>query len=151
MNVADVMETEPVTVQPHTPVEDVIRLMRDHEQHGIPVVNDSGRCVGFITESDLVIADEERDLHLPHVISLFGGVVFLESLGHFEERLRKAAAAKARDLMSEDPVSIEATADVRAAARLIADSGYDRLPVLDDGKLVGVVTRADVLQALSRE
>ena len=151
MRVADVMDPEPVTVQPHTPVEDVIRLMRDHEQNGLPVVNDSGRCVGIVTEADLVLSGEEADLHLPHYVQLFGGLIFLESLSHFEERLRKAAASKARDLMTEDPVTIEASADVRDAARLIADRGHNRLPVTEDGRLVGVVTRADVLGALTRE
>ena len=151
MRVADVMDAEPPTVQPHTPVEDVIRLMRQSEQTGLPVVNDSGRCVGIITEADLVMAGEQADLHLPHYLELFGGFIFLESLGHFEDRLRKAAASKARDLMTEDPVTIDAGADVREAGRLIADSGHDRIPVVEDGRLVGVVTRADVLQALTRE
>ena len=151
MRVADVMDPEPVTVQPHTPVEDVIRLMRDHEQNGLPVVNDSGRVVGIVTEADLVLSGEEADLHLPHYVQLFGGLIFLESLSHFEERLRKAAASKARDLMSADPVTIEASADVREAARLIADKGHNRLPVTEDGRLVGMVTRADVLGALTRD
>ncbi len=47
--------------------------MREHELPGLPVVNDGGRCVGIVTEADLVIADEEGDLHLPHYIELFGG------------------------------------------------------------------------------
>src|SRR5688572_1394015 len=151
MRVSEIMDAELVTVQPHTPVEDVIRLMRDHEQNGLPVVNDSGRCVGIITEEDLVMAGEQADLHLPHYVEMFGGFIFLESLGHFEERLRKAAASKARDLMTDDPVTIEASADVREAARVIADKGHNRLPVVEDGRLVGVVTRADVLGALTRD
>ena len=151
MRVADIMDAEPVTVQLHTPVEEVIRLMRDEEQNGLPVVNDSGRCVGIITDADLVLAGEEADLHLPTYVQLFGGLIFLEPLKHFEERLRKAAAARARDLMTEDPVTVEASADARDAARLIADSGHNRLPVVEDGRLVGVVTRADVLGALTKE
>ena len=145
------MDAGLVTVQPHTPVEDVIRLMREHEQNGLPVVNDGGRCIGIITDADLVMAGEEADLHLPTYVQLFGGFIFLESLTHFEERLRKAAASKARDLMTEDPVTIDASADVRDAARLIADKGHNRLPVVDGEQLVGVVTRADVLSALARE
>jgi CBS domain-containing protein len=151
MRVSEVMDAEPATVGPHTPVEEVIRLMRDREQTGLPVVNDGERCIGIITEADLVLSGEQADLHLPHYVELFGGFIFLESLGHFEERLRKAAASKARDLMTEDPVTIDADADVRDAARLIADTGHNRLPVLQDGRLVGVVTRTDVLQALTRD
>ena len=80
--------------------------MRDYELPGIPVVNEGGRCVGIITEADLIMAGEEADLHLPHYIELFGGMVFLESTQKFEERLRKAIASTARDVMTEEPVTI---------------------------------------------
>ena len=71
---------------------------------------------------------EDADLHLPHYFELFGGFVFLESLGQFEDRLRKATAALARDLMTEDPVMIEPSASVREAARMISRSKHNRLP-----------------------
>jgi CBS domain-containing protein len=102
-----------------------------------------------VTESDLVIADDERDLHLPHMISLFGGVVFLEPLKRFEERLRKASAATAEDMMSPEPITVDAEADVRDAARLMTEHGHNRLPVAEHGRHVGVVSRADVLEALA--
>src|SRR5918998_1604966 len=146
--VADIMETDVPTVFPEDTVESVLRTMREHELPGIPVVNSGGRCVGIITEADLVMAGEDADLHLPHYFELFGGLVFLESLGHFEERLRKATAALARDLMTEDPVTIEPSATVDEAARVISRSKHNRLPVVEHGRLVGVVTRVDVLEAL---
>jgi len=151
MQVADIMESDPATVGPHTPVEDVLRLMAAEDPPALPVVNEGGRVVGIITEADLVLSGEDADLHLPHYVQLFGGLVFLESLGKFEERLRKAAAAKARDLMTEDPVTIASSASAREAAKLIADSGHNSLPVIEEGRLAGLVTRADVLQALTRE
>jgi CBS domain-containing protein len=148
--VREVMDPEPVAVRPDTPVEDVIRLLGDSELPGVPVVEDDGRCVGIVTEADLVIADEQGDLHLPHYIELFGGVVFLEPLRHFEERLRKAFAAKASDMMTPDPITVGPEAGAREAARIISESGHNRLPVVEGGRLVGVVSRADVLEALAR-
>ncbi len=148
--VADIMEPDVVTVAPDDDVEKVVRLLREHELPGVPVVNDGGRCVGIVTEADLVIADEQGDLHLPHYIELFGGVVFLEPLRHFEERLRKAFAAKAADMMTRDPITIAPDAGAREAARIISESGHNRLPVVEDERLVGVVSRADVLGALAR-
>jgi CBS domain-containing protein len=117
----------------------------------VPVVNAGGRCVGIVTEADLVLADEGGDLHIPHYIELFGGVVFLEPLRHFEERLRKAVASTAQDLMTEDPVTIGPEATVRDAAKLIAEREHNRIPVVEHGRFVGVVTRADVLSALAGE
>ena len=148
--VADIMDADPVTVTPQDDVETVVRLLRENELQGIPVVNEGGRCVGIVTEADLVIPDEEGDLHLPHFFQLFGGIVFLEPLKRFEDKLKKAFASSVKDLMSEDPVTVEANASVRDAARLIAEKHHNRLPVVEHGRLVGVVTRVDVLDALTR-
>jgi CBS domain-containing protein len=151
LTVGDIMDTDTPTVTPEDTVEHVLRLMNETELTGVPVVTPGGRCVGIITESDLVMAGDNEDLHLPHYFELFGGFVFLEPLGHFEERLRKATAALARDLMTGDPVTIEPGATVKAAGRLISRSKHNRLPVVEHGRLVGVVTRVDVLEALTRE
>src|SRR3954451_8773311 len=145
------MDAEPVTVRPEDDAESVIRLMRNHELTGIPVVNEGGRPVGIVTESDLVISDDEGDLHLPHYLEIMGGVVYLEPVRRFEERLRKAFASKVRDMMTEDPITIEADASVQEAAHLIATKKHNRIPVVDHGRLVGVITRADVLEALHGE
>jgi CBS domain-containing protein len=148
--VRDIMDSEPVTVTPTDDVETVVRLLRRHELPGVPVVNEAGRCVGIVTEADLVIADEQGDLHIPHYIELFGGVVFLEPLRRYESRLKKAFASTVADLMTKDPVTIEPSASVAEAGRVIVQRGHNRLPVVEHGRLVGVVTRVDVLEALTR-
>src|SRR3989442_5377506 len=145
------MTQSPVTVHPDASVEEVVRTLQHHELPGVPVVDDDDHLLGIVTESDLVLSDDEGDLHIPHYLELFGGIVFLEPLRRFEGRLRKAAAAAARDMMTRDPVTVEADDPVRKAARLIADSGPNPLPVVDDGRLVGIVTRVDVLGALAAE
>jgi CBS domain-containing protein len=149
MQVRDIMQTDVPTVTPDDPIETVIERLRAHEVPGVAVVNAGGRCVGIITENDLVIPDEEGDLHLPHMISLFGGVVFLENFKRFEERLRKATADKAETMMTADPITVDADADVREAARLISTHRHNRLPVAEHGRYVGMVTRVDVLEALA--
>jgi CBS domain-containing protein len=146
--VGEIMDTEPETVTPDTDVETVIRTLRENELPGIPVVNDAGRCVGIITEADLVLPDDDGDLHLPHYVNIFGGYVFLEPLKRFEDRLRKAFASKAKDLMSKDPDTVDVDTSVDEAARVIHETGHNRLPVVEHGRLVGVVTRVDVLGAL---
>jgi CBS domain-containing protein len=147
--VRDIMDSDPATVRPDTPVEDVVRTMRENELPGLPVIDGEGRVVGMVTEADLVLPDDEGDLHIPHYINLFGGTVFLEPLSRFEDRLRKAFASKAEDMMTRDPETVGPDTTVRDAARIIHESGHNRLPVVDDGRLVGVVTRVDVLGALA--
>jgi CBS domain-containing protein len=151
LTVRDIMETDVPRVTVVDSVEKVLQVMRDHELPGVPVVNEGGRCVGIITEADLVLSEEDEDLHLPHYFELFGGIVYLESMAHFNERVRKAFAATAEDMMTPDPVTIEPSASVREAARVIARKKHNRLPVVEHGRLVGVVTRLDVLDALTAD
>src|ERR687886_1039579 len=106
LTVRDIMETDVPRVLPGDSVETVLRVLREHELPGVPVVNEGGRCVGIITDADLVLSEEGADLHLPHYFELFGGLVFLEPLHRFEERLRKAFASTAADLMTPDPVTV---------------------------------------------
>ncbi len=149
--VADIMQADPVTVSPDTPADAVFHTLKEHGLPGVPVVNDGGRLVGIVTENDLVIGDEQGDLHLPHYIELFGGIVFLESMKRFESRLKKATATSAKDLMTADPVTIAPDATVQEAAKLIATRKHNRLPVVEHGRLVGVVTRLDVLDYLAHD
>ena len=151
MTVRDIMQVNVPAVYPDDPIEQVVQTLRDHDLPGVPVINEGGRCVGIITEADLVLSNEGADLHLPHYFQLFGGVVFLESMSHFEERLRKAFASTAADMMTPDPITIEPSATVEEAARLIARKRHNRLPVVEHGRLVGVVTRVDVLDALTND
>jgi CBS domain-containing protein len=150
--VREVMDSDPATITADSSIEDVVRTLREHELPGVPVVDGEGRCVGIVTERDLVLPDDQGDLHLPHYIELFGGLVPLEPLQHFEDRLRKAFAAKASDMMTRDPDTVGPNTPVSEAAHRIHDSGHNRLPVVDDdGRLVGVVTRVDLLGALASQ
>lgn len=148
IKVRDIMQSNPVTVSPQDDVECAIRLLREHELSGLPVVNEGGRCVGIVTEGDLIISEEERDFHLPHYIDLLGGVIFLEPFKKFEDRLRKAFAAKVNEMMTADPVTVDIDDDVRLAAKRIVEQEHNRLPVVEHGRLVGVITRLDVIGAL---
>jgi CBS domain-containing protein len=142
------MDDDPASVTPDTSAEDVARLLGERELHGVPVVNEAARAVGIVTENDLVLSDEEGDLHIPHYIELFGGLVFLESVRGFERRIRKATAATAADLMTSDPTTIGPDADLHEAGHVISQSGHNLLPVVEHGRLVGVISRADVLRGL---
>ena len=148
--VREIMDPDPVTVSPTTDVGTLIKLLREHELPGVPVVNDDGTLIGIVTESDLVLRVDDSALHLPHYIELFGGVVFLEPLQHLEDKLRKAFASTVEEMMSADVDTISPGASMHDAARLISRTGHNRIPVVEGEKLVGVVTRVDALDALTR-
>lgn len=148
--VADIMDTDVITVRPEDDIRTAVDTLREHDLPGVPVVNGDGRCLGIVTESDLILRDEAADIHLPHHIDIMGGIIWLESTKHFEARVKKALASNVRQMMTADPVTVSPDAPVEEAARLIAEHKHNRLPVVDpDGRVVGVVTRVDVLDALT--
>jgi CBS domain-containing protein len=148
--VADIMERDAPSIALEASVEEVIAQFKELDVPALPVVNEGGRCMGVITEKDLVIKDDDGDLHIPHYIELFGGLVFFPpELRHFRQRLRKAAASQARDLMTEPAIVVEPSTSLHEAAHVIVERGHSRLPVVEHGRYVGLVTRADVLAALN--
>jgi CBS domain-containing protein len=148
--VADIMERDAPSIALEASVEEVVAQFKELDVPALPVVNEGGRCVGVITEKDLVITDDDGDLHIPHYIELFGGLIFFPpELRHFERRLRRAVASQARDLMTEPAVVVEPTTTLHEAAHVIVERGHSRLPVIEHGRYVGLVTRADVLAALN--
>ena len=149
---ADIMDTDVPALGPEDDATRAIELLAEREIGALPVVNSENRVIGVVSESDLVLSDEQADLHLPHYFNIMGGVIFTGSMKGFEERLNKAFATNVRDLMSEDPVVVRTDDGVEKAARLIAEKHHNHLPVVDgDGKLAGIVTRADALAALVEE
>lgn len=147
------MDSAPPTASPGDDVKTVIELLRDEELPGVAVVDADNKVVGIVTESDLIISDEEADLHLPHYVNIMGGIVFLEPMKHFNDKLDKAFATKVSELMTKSPLTtVHPGEDAEHAARLISEKHHNRLPVVDDdGRLVGIVTRIDVLSALTSE
>jgi CBS domain-containing protein len=149
---ADIMDADVPALGPEDDARRAIELLAEREIGALPVVNSGEKVIGIVSETDLVISEEEADVHLPHFINLMGGVIFTESMKGFEKKLNKAFATNVRDLMSEDPVVAHTDDGVEKVARLIAEKHHNHLPVVDaDGKLAGMVTRADALAALIEE
>lgn len=146
---AEIMDANVPTVSPEEDARTVIELLAKSEKGAVPVIDAERRVVGIVSESDLIISDEEADLHLPHYLNIMGGIVFIGSMKGFEERLNKAFATSVSELMSADPVVVSVDDDAEAVAKTIAERHHNHLPVVDaDGRLAGLVTRADALAAL---
>jgi CBS domain-containing protein len=149
---AEMMRTDVPTVNPDDDARVAIDLLAKADMGAIPVVDDDRKVVGIVSESDLVLSDEESDLHLPHYLNIMGGIVFVGSMKGFEERLDKAFATKVSELMSPDPVVVNDYSSAETVARRIAEKHHNHLPVVDDeGRFAGMVTRADALAALVEE
>jgi CBS domain-containing protein len=146
---AEIMDADVPSVTAEEDARDAIDLLSKTDKGAIPVVDAERKVVGIVSESDLVLADEESDLHLPHYLNIMGGIVFIGSMKGFEKRLEKAFATKVAELMSADPITVHTYEAADRVAKKIADHHHNHLPVVDeDGKLAGMVTRADALAAV---
>lgn len=143
------MDRDVPSVRPDEDARTAIDLLAKTDLGAIPVVDEDNKVVGIVSESDLIISEEESDLHLPHYLNIMGGIVFVGSMKGFDERLEKAFATQVSELMTADPIVCHDYENVDRVAKKIADEHHNHLPVVDaDEKLVGMVTRADVLAAL---
>jgi CBS domain-containing protein len=146
---AEIMDADVPTVSPDDDARAAIDLLAKTEMGAIAVVDDDRKVVGIVSESDLILSEEESDLHLPHYLNIMGGIVFVGSMKGFEERLNKAFATKVSELMTADPIVAQTDEDAESVAKTIADRHHNHLPVVDaEGRFAGMVTRADALAAL---
>lgn len=142
MKVRDIMRQDVITVRPETPLKEVARILIEHRISGLPVVDAEGRVLGVVSEGDLIV--KERETERPRLLgALLGG-------RHLRVELAKVEARTAGDAMTSPPITIEPGAPVRAAAALMIERQVNRLPVVEDGRLVGIVTRADVVRTFVR-
>lgn len=146
---AEIMNPDAPSVSPDDDARTAIDLLAKSELGAVAVVDADNKVVGIVSESDLILSDEQSDLHLPHYLNIMGGIVFIGSMKGFEERLDKAFATEVSDLMTADPIVAHTFEAADRVAKKIADKHHNHLPVVDeDGRLAGMVTRADALAAL---
>jgi CBS domain-containing protein len=146
---AEIMDAEVPAVSPDADARNAIELLARTEKGAIPVVDEDRHVIGIVSESDLILSEEESDLHLPHYLNIMGGIVFVGSMKGFDKRLEKAFATKVSELMTADPIVVRSDDDAETVAKTIADEHHNHLPVVDgEGRLAGLVTRADALAAL---
>ncbi len=142
MKVADIMSTDVVTVSPTTSLKNVARLLVEHRISGVPVVDDDGVVLGVVSEGD-VLFKERGPLAPRRVLSWL-----LD--GNGEDARTKLDARTAAEAMTSPAQTIESWPLVSSAAARMLDQHVNRLPVVHNERLVGIVTRADLVRAFIR-
>lgn len=152
MKVKDVMTPRPISVTPETPVSQVSLLMKKNRIGGIPVAKD-GKAVGIVTETDilslLTMPEISDDLWLPSPFEVIE--IPIRELMNWEktkDALSDVGSRPISEVMSDDLICIAPDVDIEEAANIMLKEGIARLPVVDSGELVGIVTRADLVRGL---
>jgi len=150
MQVRDIMSSPAITVGLSTEIREVARIMRSHEISGVPVVNEQNVLLGMITEIELIARN--APVHEPRYIAVLSAYipVTFEEVRQYKEQLRLALATTAEDLMSvtEDVETISPDAHIEQALEAMLDPEVTILPVLEDGRVIGVVTRTDLVRQI---
>lgn len=148
MKVRDIMTRTVVTVPPTMTVGEVAALLRENDLSGVPVVNESGALVGMVTELDL-IARHAR-IHMPRYLQIMEYQIYLEDPQRFKDELERVLGTTAADIMTEKVYTISPDAELEDLATLMVDRRANPIPVVENGRLVGIVSYHDLLQVLER-
>ena len=148
--VADVMIRDPILVRPQTPLKEAIQILAEKRISGLPVIDDAGKLVGIISETDLMW--QETGVTPPAYIMILDSVIYLQNPGTYERDLHKALGQTVGEVMSKNPVAISPQKSLKEAAQLIQNHKVQRLPVLDNGgNVIGILTRGDIIRAMAAE
>ena len=142
----DIMTKEIITVNPETEIAQAAGLLLEKRINGVPVVNDSGTLVGILCQSDLIA--QQKNIPIPSLFTLLDGYIPLTLSKHLDKEVEKIAASKVAEAMTPNPVTVEPETDIERVAVLMVEKNYHTLPVIEEGKLVGIVGKEDVLRTL---
>lgn len=142
----DIMTPDPVTVGRDLSVTEAAKIMVEQRIGALPVVEDD-RLVGIVTEGDLIMQDVK--IEFPTYIHLLDGfIMYPPATARFESELKKAVGATVADVMTSEPVVVQATTPVEDIATLMVDRDVSRLPVLDGEKVVGIISKSDIVRSI---
>jgi CBS-domain-containing membrane protein len=143
----DIMTKEVVTVTMDTSIRELAGIITAHRIGSIPVVDSEGNLVGIVTESDLI--EQDKSFHIPTVISLFDWVIYLESEKKFERELNRMTARTVGDICAREVVTVTPATPVSEIADIMSSKKIHALPVVEQGKLVGIVSRIDLIRSMA--
>ncbi len=146
LKASDIMTKNVVTVTPETEITQAAKLLLENHFNGLPVVDESGRLIGIICQDDLIV--QQKRLPLPSLFTFFDGLIPLTSYRSLEKEVEKIVATTVSHAMTTDPITIDPDANLEDIATLMVNNNIHTLPVLDRGRLVGVIGKEDVLRTL---
>ncbi|MEM5788394.1 MAG: CBS domain-containing protein [Syntrophobacteraceae bacterium] len=142
----DIMTSDVISVKPDTPISEVAGLLLDNHINGAPVIDENGHILGIICQSDLIA--QQKKLPLPSVFTLLDTFIPIYSRDKLDKEIRKISAVNAAQAMTPNPTSVNPEANLEDIAELMVSKGFHTIPVVEEGKLVGIIGKEDILRTI---
>jgi CBS domain-containing protein len=142
----DIMTVKIVTVSPETKIDQAAKLLLENHFNGLPVVDQGGSLKGIICQDDLIV--QQKRFPLPSIFTILDGVIPLSSPKHLEKEIQKMAATTVGQAMTTEPVTVDPETTIEEIVTLMVQKNIHTLPVVQKGKLVGIVGKEDILRTL---
>lgn len=143
----DIMNKNVITVQEDTSIEELARVLTENHISGAPVVNKEGKLVGIVTDADLIHKDTNP--RTPGFVNILGAIIYVTGIARYRDDFKKLAATRTSEIMTTDVISVSGDAEIEQVAALMVDHGVKRVPVLDNGAIIGIIGRADIVKTLA--
>ncbi len=145
----DIMEKNFVTASADTGVFKLIQLFVKNKVSAIPVVDSEEKLIGIITDADLLY--KKIKPHVPHYVNLLGASIYYNGISEYDKGFKKLMACSAKDLMTKNVIIAAPDADVEQLAGVMVAEHLKVIPIVKDKKVVGIVTRSEILEELYNE
>ena len=146
MRANEVMVTKVISVEPQASIRDVAKILLANRISALPVVDEHGELIGIVSEGDLA---RRVELDTDHCRSWWLGMLAGRSKEALAKEYVKSRGCRVRDVMTKDVITAKPTTLLRDVAGLLERNGIKRVPIVEKGKVVGIVSRANLIQALA--
>lgn len=143
----DIMKREVVSIKEDETLKDVVEMMIKYDVSGLPVVNNSGKVVGIISERDIL--RHGRKIFMTESISLLEIMLYEQKPESYEEELSEALKLPVKKIMVKDIITADENEPVGEIALIMMEEGVNRIPILKNGELVGIIGREDIIRAIA--
>ena len=144
----DIMTKDVVTVKTDTTIEKLARILMRHQISGTPVVDERGKLKGIVTENDLI--SKNSRLHIPTILRLFDAYIPLGT-SRLEGEIKRMTALTVDEICSKDVITVDEETSVEYIATLMTEKKIHLLPVLKEGKIVGIIGKRDFIKGVADE
>ena len=144
----DIMNRNVISVQEDATIEELAGVLTENHISGAPVINKEGKMVGIVSDADLI--HKETSPRTPGFFNILGAIIYYSGVARYREDFKKLAATKTSEIMTSEVITVGGDVKIEEVAALMVDNDIKRIPVLENGAVVGIIGIADIVKTLAR-